>query len=455
MTQSGLARHFALNLRIAIDAVLGNKLRSLLTALGIIFGVAAVIAMLGIGEGARQEISNQIKLVGVNNILIEPIVPTAENEDKIIRPHIKKQFSPGLSIDDLDGIEEIIPSVKEVSLEIRINSDIFYSGTKGSCQLFGVLPVHFKIYNLTLSEGAMFTPDQVENGLPVCIINQSAKSRFLPTENPIGKSIKVGVHWMSIVGVLPDQPFNTDKGKDQNTALSKIEIYCPLQTMLVRYENRQLIKESDLLKAAIRNRGIKLGGTQDNSEQSTGRNYHQLDRVVIHVKETDELETTAEIISRMLIRKHFGSSDFRITIPELLLKQQQRTTEVFNYVLGAIASISLLVGGIGIMNIMLASVLERLKEIGIRLTVGARKSDIVAQFLMEAILICITAGMVGVGLGIVLTVFVTYFADIPAAVSFGSILISFSIAALIGLLFGVTPAFKAAQQDPVSSLRNE
>ncbi len=368
---------------------------------------------------------------------------------------LKKQFSPGLSIDDIDGIEKIIPCIRELSPEIVIHSDIAYNGNKGTSTVFGVLPSHFKVYNLSLSEGAMFSSEQVENGLPVCIINQSVKSSFLPTENPVGKSIKVGVQWLTIVGVLADTPFNTDKGNNQKTALSRIEIYCPLQTMLVRYENRQLLKASDLLKAAIRNRGIKLSGSQENSEESMERNYHQLDRLVIQVNETNELEPTAKIITRMLIRKHFGSSDFEVTIPELLLKQEQRASEIFNYVLGAIAGISLLVGGIGIMNIMLASVLERLKEIGIRLTVGARKSDIVAQFLMEAILICITAGIGGVGLGIILTVFVTYFADIPAAISVESILISFSIAALIGLLFGVTPAFKAAQQDPVSSLRYE
>jgi putative ABC transport system permease protein len=184
-------------------------------------------------------------------------------------------------------------------------------------------------------------------------------------------------------------------------------------------------------------------------------NYHQLDRLVIQVSETDQLAATAEIMARMLERRHYGVVDYEITIPELLLKQQQRTKKIFNVVLGAIAAISLLVGGIGIMNIMLASVMERIKEIGLRLAVGADQRDIVFQFLFEAVLISVSGGLAGIFLGWILAIIVSKVADIPTIVSIFSILLSFGVAASVGLIFGITPARRAAEQDPIASLRYE
>jgi putative ABC transport system permease protein len=185
------------------------------------------------------------------------------------------------------------------------------------------------------------------------------------------------------------------------------------------------------------------------------KNYHQLDRLVIQVDATAKLQATAEVLSRLLQRKHYEVVDYEIEIPELLLKQQQRTNDIFNYVLGAIAGISLLVGGIGIMNIMLASVLERIKEIGLRLSIGAKKSDVVQQFLFEAVMISVSGGIIGVILGITMAYVVSSFANIPTIISFSSILLSFGVAAAVGLVFGIAPARKAASQDPIASLRYE
>jgi putative ABC transport system permease protein len=184
-------------------------------------------------------------------------------------------------------------------------------------------------------------------------------------------------------------------------------------------------------------------------------NYHQLDKLVVQVAETEMLNPIAEIISRVLERRHYEVIDFQITIPELLLKQQQRTNQIFNFVLGAIAGISLLVGGIGIMNIMLASVMERIKEIGLRLALGAKKEDIIIQFLFEAVMISITGGLIGIILGVALALFVARFAEIPTIVTFTSVLLSFGVAATVGLIFGITPAKRAASQDPITSLRYE
>ena len=205
---------------------------------------------------------------------------------------------------------------------------------------------------------------------------------------------------------------------------------------------------------------IIIGGGGSNNEQSEeeqleAKNYHQLDRLVIQVEQTNQLQPIAEIISRMLERRHYDLVDYEIEIPELLLKQQQRTNDIFNYVLGAIAGISLLVGGIGIMNIMLASVLERIKEIGLRLSIGAKKTDIIQQFLFEAVMISVTGGIIGVILGVSLAFLVSSVADIPTVISFMSIVLSFGVAATVGLIFGIAPARKAANQDPITSLRYE
>jgi len=209
-------------------------------------------------------------------------------------------------------------------------------------------------------------------------------------------------------------------------------------------------------KSSTISRGRFFIATSDDDEETSAPvNYHQIDKLVVQVAETDLLNPIAEIISRVLERRHFEVIDYQITIPELLLKQQQRTNQIFNFVLGAIAGISLLVGGIGIMNIMLASVMERIKEIGLRLALGAKKEDIITQFLFEAVMISITGGIIGIILGIVLAMLVSRFAEIPTIITFTSVLLSFGVAATVGLIFGITPAKRAAEQDPITSLRYE
>jgi putative ABC transport system permease protein len=237
-----------------------------------------------------------------------------------------------------------------------------------------------------------------------------------------------------------------------------MDVYVPLQTFLIRYKNRDRITGEQLRIEAMKSQGnIIITGNENEDEKGAQerKNYHQLDRLVIQVDETSRLTATAEILSRLLERRHYGVVDYEIEIPEMLLKQQQRTNDIFNYVLGAIAGISLLVGGIGIMNIMLASVLERIKEIGLRLSLGARKTDVVQQFLFEAVMISVTGGVIGVILGVSMALLVSRFAEIPTIITFTSIILSFGVAATVGLIFGIAPARKAASQDPITSLRYE
>lgn len=451
------------NLYIAIGAVLTNKVRSLLTALGIIFGVAAVIAMLAIGNGAQQEILAQIKLVGVNNIVIKPIIE--QEEEKIAEntsgKKEKKKFSPGLTIRDVNSIRETIPGITKMSPEIILNTYVIRSGIRRSAKLVGIDPSYFDIFSFELQEGQRFNEEQLKIGAPVCVIGNSIKAKFFPTEDPIGKSIKVGPHWLKIVGVMRERLVSKTSISKLGIRDFNMDIYAPLQTVLVRYRNRDVISAEALRKEAMKSGGnfIIIGGSggneQTEEEQMESKNYHQLDRLVIQVEQTNQLQPIAEIISRMLERRHYDLVDYEIEIPELLLKQQQRTNDIFNYVLGAIAGISLLVGGIGIMNIMLASVLERIKEIGLRLSIGAKKSDIIQQFLFEAVMISVTGGIIGVALGVSLAFLVSSVADIPTVISFMSIVLSFGVAATVGLIFGIAPARKAASQDPITSLRYE
>ena len=443
------------NLYIAIDAVTSNKVRSLLTALGIIFGVAAVIAMLAIGNGAQQEILDQIKLVGVNNIVVKPVIE--QEEEKIEEGQNqkeKKKFSPGLTVRDVRSIAATIPSLTRISPEIILETTVVRTGYRRSAKLVGVEPSYFEIFSFELQEGQMFLDEQLRLGSPVCIIGQSIRTRFFPTENPIGKNIKVGPHWLTIIGVLEERFVSKNAISKLGIRDFNMDIYVPLNTMLIRYKNRDKVTASDLLQASARNRSRGMNQAAEESEEEK-KNYHQLDRLVLQVDKTPALQPSAEIIARLLKRKHYDMVDFEIEIPELLLKQQQRTNDIFNYVLGAIAGISLLVGGIGIMNIMLASVLERIKEIGLRLSIGAKKSDVTQQFLFEAVMISVSGGLIGVILGISMAYVVSEFADIPTLISFSSIVLSFGVAATVGLIFGIAPARKAASQDPITSLRYE
>jgi len=432
------------NISIAVEAVFANKFRSVLTALGIIFGVAAVISMLAIGNGARQEILEQMKQVGVNNIVITPIVETEDSQSDDAYSGEAKRFSTGLTLADAYSIQKYIPTVVNVSPEIVFNTFLIKDGIRQRANVIGVKPAYFEIFNISLQEGQMFNETQLKNGEPVCIIGQSVKTSFFGKQNPIGQMLKCGNVWLRVIGVIEDR--NISETASENFKISDFNntVYAPVQTVLRRYRDRSMVTAAN----------INMSQFASNDDKKN-RNINQIDKVVVQVKETDQLNATSEIIRRMLYRRHNDNEDFSIVIPELLLQQEQRTKDIFNIVLGAIAGISLIVGGIGIMNIMLASVMERTKEIGIRLAIGATKRDIVLQFLSEATLISVTGGIIGIVTGVVLSKIIMNVTDILTIVSSVSILISFGVSVSVGILFGYMPAMKAAQKDPVSSLRYE
>ena len=449
-----ISHKILMNLDIAIEAVLANRMRSVLTGLGIIFGVAAVIAMLAIGNGAQQEVIDQMKLVGVNNIIIKPIVTQSEEsltqESEVGEE--KKKFSPGLNNQDLDAIKKVVPGINKISPEIVLDTYLINNGIRRTAKLVGVEPHYFDLFNFQLFQGIGFSDYHLKHGSPVCIIGNSIKAKFFPFEDPIGKYLKCGNNWLKVIGILDRRSISSSSIQNLGIRDYNMDVYTPLQTVLIRFENRSIITE-EMLKLA--NQGANNNNNSQGAAPKVNKNYHQLDKLVIQASQTEMLTPMAEIVNRLLLRRHHETVDYEIEIPELLLKQQQRTNEIFNYVLGAIAGISLLVGGIGIMNIMLASVMERIKEIGLRLSLGAQKQDIINQFLFEAMMISITGGIIGVILGVSFALLVSSIAGIPTVITFSSIILSFGVAASVGLIFGIAPARKAAMQDPIQSLRYE
>lgn len=449
-------------LNIALEAVFANKFRSMLTALGIIFGVAAVIAMLAIGNGAKQEILEQMKLVGVNNIFIVPRDDSqpeaAEKESSKAGKQQSKKFSPGLSLADANAISQIIPSVESVSPEVVYESTIISDGVSTYGKVSGVTPDFFNVFNLSLERGEMFNEDQLRDGKAVCILGANIKAKLFPSSDPIGNYVKCGNLWLKVTGVLQSRAVSADLSDNMGISDYNNQIYSPIQTLLRRYSDRSVITTSMVRGEGGTSVTMFEGGgmiSSGSSGRGDGELSNQIDKIVVKVKETSQIAPTSEILQRMMARRHSGVNDFEIKVPELLLKQEQRTKDIFNIVLGAIASISLIVGGIGIMNIMLASVMERTKEIGIRMATGATRKDVVFQFLAEATIISLSGGIIGIFLGLTLAKIIMEVADILTIVSMASIVISFGVSATVGIVFGYMPAKKAASQDPVTSLRYE
>ncbi len=450
-----IAAHVAFSARTAIVAVGHNRLRAALTSLGILFGVASVIAMLAIGSGAEREILDQLRLLGSNNVVVTPLVE--QREGPVEAPDAKqvKKWSPGLTYADAQAIPLSIPAVEAVAAEVVVNSIITREGRSRTGKVVGVDTSYFRLTNLDLASGRWFSDQQVSQGLPVAIIGNGVRSRFFTTEGAIGKPLKVGQIWVTVVGVLADRRVSGETTQHLGIRDVSMDVYLPVRTMLLRFRNRTELTQRDMEQAAAGNSTPDSADTESAEQRQERLNHNQLDRIIVRVGDSRLVPGVAEVLRRMLTRRHNAVVDFEITVPELLLRQEQRTKTIFNVVLGAIASISLLVGGIGIMNIMLASVLERIREIGVRRAVGATRRDVLLQFLSEAVLISLAGGVAGILVGAGLSAGIRRFAGIQTIVTVASVALAFGVSISVGLAFGIMPAYRAARQDPVVCLRYE
>jgi putative ABC transport system permease protein len=427
------------NARIALDSILANKFRAILTTLGIIFGVGAVISMLAIGNGAQQKILDQLKIVGVNNVIVQSIYEKEENkqEEEEEETGQSKKFSPGLTLKDLSNIQEIVPNIELISPEVGYETYVLSATTRKKTRAVGVVPSYFSVFNVALEQGNFFNELQNQTKRKVCLLGSTLSKQLFPKTNPIGKTIRIGKLNLQVIGVIQNVGGVSDNLQSMGINDYNNEVYVPIETLLSRFKDRGRIQ------------------INDNRRWSEEENPHQLDKIIVQLAQSEDVSPSGELINRMLLRRHNEVEDFKVNIPEQTLKQQKETDDLFNWLLGAIASISLVVGGIGIMNIMLASVQERIKEIGLRRAIGAKKNDIKMQFILEASFISLFGGILGIFLGISLSYSVEVFLEMPTKISVFSIFLSFVISVLTGILFGYLPANKAAEQNPVNSLKYE
>jgi putative ABC transport system permease protein len=346
---------------------------------------------------------------------------------------------------DVENIVNTLSHVGFVSPEVEISTSFTREGLRKPGKLIGITNRYFQVANVEVTEGKYFSDYQMDHAEPVCIIGRQVKAKYFAKVNPIGQSIKCGQVWLTVIGVLEPGTLSEKTVQKLSIRDYNADIYTPIKTILLRYKNR----------GAITPASMKKPEWEENKTVKNTENYHQIDRLVVNIENSEFIDGSVELLDKILLRRHNGVPDYELFVPEMLLKQEQKTKKLFNIVLGVIASISLLVGGIGIMNIMLASVLERTKEIGLRLAIGAQKKDVVIQFLSEAVAISFSGGLAGVVLGIGVAVGVEKLADIQTLISTYSVLLAFGVAISVGLIFGILPARRAAHANPIESLRYE
>ena len=453
MSDSILIEKLKSNFSEALRVILTNKIRTFLTALGIIFGVAAVITMLAIGNGAEKEILSQLELVGVNNIVITPIIDDKEDSDteEDDGANESKRFSKGLDLLDVESIQKNIPTVSKISPEIILETYVTSKGRQSSVKLIGVSPDFFYTSNINIESGKNFSNIQLKNAFPVCIVGKKIEKKLFTGESALGKKIKVKDVWLQVIGVIEEKLISESAQENLGIRDLNLDVYIPIKTFLVRFKDRKIISDKPI---DFESGGMYIMGNNNGPKKRIPRgNYHQIDKLTVQVSSSEKLNSTANLLSRMLKRRHNDVLDFEISIPIQLLKQQQKTKQIFNIVLSIIAGISLLIGGIGIMNIMLASVLERTKEIGIIRAIGATQQDVILQFLSESVLISIGGGIIGIFLGIISSYIIEIATGIETILSISSITLSFFVATAIGLIFGIAPAKSAANKRPIEAIR--
>lgn len=419
-------------LYLGIKSLAVHKLRSALTVLGVVFGVGAVISMLAIGEGASSQVMAEIKALGAQNIILRSSEPPQSKLQGSSRGGPISRF--GLTRSDLQRIVATVPAVQQI-VAIREASGNIYAGPRSAAgRAFGLPPQFLDVVNLRVARGRFITSLDMQNRVDVCVLGSKLAAELFSYKDPIGRIVHVGKHVFRVVGVMAPIGIAGEIGTSLTARNLNRDLYIPLATSEARY--------GDLI--------VKRKRGQWEAKQV------ELHEIYVKVETLEMVEDVAEILKVTLSKFHDPEApDYEVIVPLELLRQAERTKRIFQGVLFSIACISLLVGGIGIMNIMLATVTERTREIGIRRALGAKQRDIISQFLTETLLLTTIGGLTGVLLGIGLASLATYVLDYSADVTLWSVLLSFGISALIGVGFGLYPAFIAARMDPIEALRHE
>jgi putative ABC transport system permease protein len=411
-------RYFT-EIQLAISNLYAHKLRTFLTMLGMIFGVGAVIAMLSIGAGAEKESLALIDTMGLRNVIIREREAREEDLKKV------RENSLGLALRDVQALNAVTPDIETWSARKRVKTfQIFsFKGKSDDSNVIGVTPSYFRAAKYELAEGSFIAEPDEKDFEQFCVIGSRVRQKLFGWQSPIGKQLKINKLWFTVIGVLADNNLSKDEFEGVKLQDFSNNIYIPLATALKKFELKQFESE--------------------------------LDEIAVTMKKPEAIKPAALLISQVLANTHGQENDYSLIVPRELLEQKQRTQRIFNIVMSAIASISLLVGGIGIMNIMLANILERTREIGVRRALGARRRDIWQQFLIEALTISLIGGVTGVMFGFLVSRVVALYADWSTVVTGASIALSFGVAAATGLLFGIYPAVRASRLDPVEALRYE
>jgi len=427
-----LSFQFLSTVRLGVKSLLLHKLRSVLTMLGIIFGVCSVIAMLAIGEGASYEAQEAIKKLGSQNIILRSVKPPEDAKQAGLGRGAAIDY--GLTYADGARIQSTIPGVVRVMPVRIIRENVRFAQNSVPCQVLGTLPFYTEIVGLDILRGRFLTENDERNQDNICVLTVGLAQRLFPYQDPLEQSVKVDAFYYRVVGLvreknMPEQ--RTQAGQMEGEPLDN-NVYVPLSTSRSRF-GEVLVRRS-------------AGSTEVEKVE-----LHQM---TVQMRDTSAVETADPQIKTLLGRFH-AKNDYEIIVPLQLLRQAERTKRIFNVVLGSIAAISLLVGGIGIMNIMLATVTERTREIGIRRALGAKRRDITLQFLVETVVLSVGGGLIGVALGIVTPFIVSNLTEMKTIVTLWSVLVAFGISGAVGIVFGLYPAKAAAQLDPIEALRHE
>lgn len=426
--------------RLGFRSLWLHRLRSLLTVLGIVFGVSSVIAMLAVGEGASHEAQEQIRRLGSNNVILRSLKPPEEQKASTGRSFVLEY---GLTYDDVSQVRATIPGITIILPARLIRTYIWNGSRRLDCEIAGTVSWYPEMRGHRVAKGRFFSEGEFENKVNVCVLGAGMAEELLPLEMPVGQSVRVGGDYYRIIGIMEPQSRRTeseptpegvaDSGEKKGTEQAPSHrMFIPLSAAKSRFGEVLMKRRSGSMEAE----------------------RVELHEAIVKVERQEDVMETAAIIGEILKRNH-KKKDFEIIVPLELLRQAQRTKEIFNIVLGSIAAISLLVGGIGIMNIMLASVTERTREIGIRRALGAKRRDIVVQFLIETVILSGVGGVIGVVLGMAIPSAISYFASMVTIITPWSPFLAFSISGLVGVVFGLYPALRAANMDPVEALRHE